>query len=98
MLNVLAKFLVIFIPTCAAAAAGLWLVLKQDGFGRVLGWIVAILFGITAVLEMLILISGLARIGRLQYGAEQKLKELEERDAELFAQGKSFDEVMSQYK
>jgi len=58
----------------------------------------SVAFGITAFLQAIVLIHGLARIRR-QYGvAEQKLQELEQRDANLFAQGKSFDEIISQYR
>jgi len=98
MLNVLIKFFVIFLPTCAIGFGGLWLARNQSGFLCVVGWIVAALFGLAAILQTLILISGLSQIGRWLRGAEQKLEELEQRDAKLFAEGKSFEEVMSQYK
>lgn len=98
MLGIIIKFLVVFVPTCAIGASGFWLALKQTGILCFVGWAVGILFGIAAALEMLILISGLMRINRWKHGVEQSLEELEQRDAELFAQGKSFNEVMSQYK
>jgi hypothetical protein len=98
MLNVLKKFLVIFLPTCAIGFGGLWLAWNRSGFLCVIGWIVAALFSLAAILQMLILISGFLRISRWQRGVEQKLEELGQRDAELFAQGKPFEEVMSQYK
>lgn len=98
MLNVLIKFLFIFLPACAIGFGGLWLARNHSGFLCVVGWIAAALFSLAAILQMLILISGLSRIGRWHRGAEQKLEELEQRDAEMFAQGKSFDEVMSQYE
>jgi hypothetical protein len=97
-MSVLTKFLVVFVPTCAIGAGGFWLARVESGLWCAVGWIVAVLFGIAAALQAYILISGLARISRLQRGAEQKLEELQQRDADLFAQGKSFDEVLSQYK
>jgi hypothetical protein len=62
------------------------------------GWILSVVFGIAAIFQAVILLNGLARMSRLQRCAEQRLQELERRDAELFAGGKSFDEVVSQYK
>jgi hypothetical protein len=98
MFNVLIKFFLIFLPTCFIGVGGLWFAWNHSGLLRVVGWIVAALFCLAAILQMLVLISGLSRIGRWHRGAEQKLEELEQRDAKLFAEGKSFDEVMSQYK
>jgi hypothetical protein len=98
MLNVIIKHLVVIVPTCAIGAGGFWLALKQTGIWCVAGWIGGVLFGVIAALEMFILISGLVRINQWKQGVEQHLEELQQRDAELFAQGKSFDEVMSQYK
>lgn len=97
MLNVLVKFLVVFTPTCAIALGGLWLALNHDGLLSVAGWMITVLLGLAAALEAWILVSGLVRIGRWASGAEQKLRELEGQDAELFAQGKSFDEIMSRH-
>ena len=91
------KFLIVFIPTCLVVAGGLWLGTDGDGLWRFLGWTIAVASGIAAFMEAGALISGLLRLGRWQSGAEQRLLELEHRDAELFAQGKSFDEVISQY-
>ncbi|HZF02688.1 MAG TPA: hypothetical protein VE344_12435 [Methylomirabilota bacterium] len=98
MLGVTVKFLIIFVPTCAIGAGGFWFALKQTGILCLVGWVVGILFGIAATLQMLLLVSGLIRIGRWKHGVEHRLEELQQRDAELFSQGKSFDEVMSQYK
>ena len=92
------KFLVVFIPMCAIAVGGLWLGIHQSGFWCGVGWIISVAFSIAALLQTIILISGLARINRWQHGVEQNLQQLEQRDAELFAQGKSFDEIISQYK
>lgn len=93
MLNVLIRFSVIILPTCAIGFGGLWLARNHSGFLCVVGWMVAALSSLAAILQMLILISGLARINRWKRGVEQ----LAERDAKLFAQGKSFDEIMAQY-
>lgn len=88
------KFLAMFVPTLALALAGLWLALNQNGLLSLLGWVIAIPVGLVSLLEVFVLVNGLIRIGECVVGA----KRLAERDAELFAQGKSFDEVMAQYK
>ena len=98
MINVIAKFLVVFVPTCLIGIGGFWLAQKYNGILCLVGWIVAILFGTIAALELFILASGLIRIHRWKRDVEQGLEDIQKRDAELFAQGKSFDEVMSQYK
>lgn len=63
-----------------------------------MGWTVSIVFGVTALLQTIVLIDGLVRISRWQCGVERRLQELEERDVNLFAQGKSLDEIIAQYK
>jgi len=98
MLRAIVEFLVAFIPTCAIGVAGPWLGLHQSGFWCGVGWVISVAFGVAALLQTIMLISGLAQINRWHHGAEQKLQEVEQRDAELVAQGKSFDEVISQYR
>src|SRR5437879_1936222 len=98
MVGVLVKFLVVFIPTLAITLGGFWLALNRTGLLSALGWVVAVPIGLMAALQAWILINGLLRILRWSSAAEQRLMEMEKRDAELLAQGKSFDEVMSQYK
>jgi hypothetical protein len=98
MLSVGVKFFVVFIPTCVLVATGLWMEAHYTGFGSILGWIIAITFGIAALFQAIILINGLAKINRWQRSAEQRIQELEQRDGELFAQGKSYEEIISQYK
>jgi hypothetical protein len=98
MLNVIAKFLVVFIPTCLIGAGGFWLALKQAGFLCAVGWVIGVFFGMVAALETFILINGFIRIGQWKRNVMHNIEETQKRDAELFAQGKSFDEVMSQYK
>jgi hypothetical protein len=88
------KFSLLFIPTCAIAIGGFWLGVHQTGFWSGIGWIISVASGIAAFLQVTILIGGINRVR----GAKQKLLEFEQRDAELFAQGKSFDEVISRYK
>lgn len=97
MSRVGARFLVLFIPTCAIAIGAVWFGVHRSGFWGGMGWTISVAFSIAALLQTILLISGLAHINRVQHGAEQNLQQLEERDADLFAQGKSFDEVMSQY-
>jgi len=93
------RFLVTFTPTCAIAVGGLWLtVTHRSGFWCGVGWITLVGFGIAALLQTIALIDGLARIRRFQRDVEQNLEQLTQRDAEMFAQGKSFDEVRAQYK
>jgi hypothetical protein len=88
------RFLIIFIPTCALAVGGVVLGIQQRGLWCVVGWIISVVFGIAALLQANVLIGELIQIGR----AEQRLLDLERRDAELIAQGKSFDEIASQYR
>ena len=97
MSKIAVKFFAILIPTCAVSLGGIWLAHHQSGFWSAVGWTLAAVFSTAAVLQLSILISGLA-LGRFRHDAEQRLEKLERRDAELFAQGKSFDEIMSQYK
>jgi len=92
------RFAVTFIPTCAVAVGGLWLATTRSGFWCVAGWITFVAFGVAALLQTIALIDGLARQNQLQHDVEQNLERLAQRDAELFAQGKSFDEVRAQYK
>lgn len=94
MSGIAAKFLTTFIPTCALAVFGSWLARGHSGFWGVVGWIVALFFGCVAILQMLVLHDGLRGIHR----ATRRLRELEERDAQSFREGKSFDEITSQYK
>ena len=93
-MSILTKFLVVFVPTCSIGAGGFWLARAESGLWCAVGWIVAVLFGIAAALEGYILASGLARMARIL----AVCNELQQRDADLFTQGKSFDEVLSQYK
>jgi hypothetical protein len=55
-------------------------------------------FGAAALLQAVALIDGLARMNRFQHDVEQDLEQLARRDAQLLAQGKSFDEIRAQYK
>jgi len=98
MLRIAIKFFVIFIPTSAAALGGIWVARNQTGFWSAVGWGLAAVFGVAALLQILILINGLVQVIRFRDGAGARLEELEQRDAEMFAQGKSFDEIISQYK
>jgi hypothetical protein len=98
MINVLAKFLVLFLPTCAIGGGGLWLAENRGGLLCFVGWIVVALFGFAAVLQILLLLRGLSRIDMWRSAADQRVRDLQGRDANLVSQGKSFDEVMSQYK
>jgi hypothetical protein len=91
-------FLRIFVPTCAVAVGGLWLAITRSGFWRGVGWVTVVVSGLAALMQIIGLIDVLARTVRLQHDAEQNLGRLMKRDAELFAQGKSFDEVRAQYK
>ncbi len=93
------RFLVTFAPTCALAIGGMWLAItSRSSFWSGVGWIALAAFGIAALLQVIAVIDGLARINRFQHDVEQNLEQLAQRDAELFTQGKSFDEVRAQYK
>jgi D-alanyl-lipoteichoic acid acyltransferase DltB (MBOAT superfamily) len=96
--SVRVRFLVTFIPTCAIAVSGLWLAITRSGFWYGVGWVTLVAFGIAALLQTIALIDGLAQLNRVHHDVEQNLERLAQRDAELFAQGKSFDEVRAQYK
>jgi cytochrome b subunit of formate dehydrogenase len=98
MFNVLVKFLILFIPTCLLGIGGFALALKQAGIFCVIGWIMGVFLGFLAVLQILVLINGLIGINRWHKNALERLDEVQERDAKLFAEGKSFDEVIAQYK
>lgn len=98
MKSVMLRFLLLFIPTCAVAVGACCVGVFSYGFWSVVGWAVAGIVGLLAILQLITLISGLFRVTSWQAAAQQRLQELEERDAELFAQGKSFEEVMSQYE
>jgi hypothetical protein len=63
-----------------------------------ISWLAAAVFGILALMQLIAFLYSLARISSLQASAQQSLEEFEQHDAELFAQGKSFEEVISQYK
>jgi hypothetical protein len=96
--SVRAKFLVTFIPTCVIAVGGLWVATRRSGLWCGVGWGILLTFGIVAFLQIVALVDGLARLTEVQHDVEQNLERLAQRDAELFAQGKSFDEVRAQYK
>ena len=98
MKSVMLRFLFFFAPTCAIGIGAGCIGVYSRGFWSATGWIVAGIFGFVALIQLIVLLSGLARVISWQTNAQQRLQEFEERDAELFAQGKSFEEVMSQYK
>lgn len=98
MKSVMLRFLLFFTPTCGIVIGAGCIGVYSLGFWSATGWIVSGIFGFIALIQLIVLLSGLSRINSWQINAQQNLHELEERDAELFAQGKSFEEVMSQYK
>jgi len=98
MQNVVLRFLLLFIPLCAAAIGLVWIGLHSHGFWSAISWLAAAVFGILALMQLIAFLYSLARVSSLQASAQQSLEEFEQHDAELFAQGKSFEEVISQYK
>jgi hypothetical protein len=96
--DVLARFVITFAPTLAVALGGLWLALRCNGFLCVVGWTIAGVVGVLAALQACALVSGFLGIHHGVAEAEQRLRAIEEQDAELFAQGMSFDEVMARRK
>jgi hypothetical protein len=98
MQKVVLRLLLLFVPLCAVAIGAVWIGLHSHGFWNVLSWLAAAVFGILALMQLIAFLYGLARVSSLRASAQQSLGEFEQRDAELFAQGKSFEEVMSQYK
>jgi hypothetical protein len=94
MKSVMLRFLFFFIPTCAIVFGGGCIGVYSRGFWSISGWIIAGLFGFLGLLQLIVLLGGFARVSL----AQQRLQELDARDADLFAQGKSFEEVVSQYK
>jgi hypothetical protein len=98
MKSAMLRFLLFFTPTCGIVIGAGCIGVYSRGFWSATGWIVTGTFGFIALIQLIVLLSGLSRINSWQTNAQQNLHELEERDAELFAQGKSFEEVMSQYK
>jgi hypothetical protein len=98
MKSVMQRFLFLFIPTCAIGIGAGCIGVYSHGFWSTVGWILAGIVSLLAIFQLIALIKGLVRVISWQSTAQHKLQELEERDAELFAQGKSFEEVMSQYK
>ena len=94
MLRLVGRFAATFIPTCGVAAVGLWLASSQRGIVVALGWGVAIAFGFFGLMQLSVLVRGLSYAVK----ASARLEELEQRDYELFKQGKSFEEINSQYK
>jgi hypothetical protein len=94
--KVFIRFWAIFIPTCVIATVGLLMGLNTNGILCISGWIISILFGFAAVLELFALISGLITLNSWKGVGGQRLEEIEQREAELFTQGKSVDEVIAQ--
>lgn len=85
-------------PTCAIGIGAGFIGIHSRGLWSAIGWIAAGIVGLFAIFQLIALISGLIRVITWQATAQQGLQELEKRDAELFASGKSFEEVISQYK
>jgi hypothetical protein len=98
MKSVMLRFLFVFIPTCAIGIGAGFIGIHSRGLWSAMGWLAAGIVGLFAIFQLIALISGLIRVISWQATAQERLKEIEKRDAELFASGKSFEEVISQYK
>jgi hypothetical protein len=61
-------------------------------------WLIFVLLAIFGLLQISFLLSGLAQISKAMNLAQEKLNKFQDRDEKLFAEGKSFEEVMAQYR
>jgi len=76
VIGVIIKFLLVFVPTCAVGAGGLWVALKKSGFVSVIGWIITILFAIAALLELFALINGFIATRRMIRVGKEFIKDI----------------------
>ena len=85
-------------PHLGNRVGGIWIAHSQSGIWCAVGLTIAAVFSTAALLQTVSFIDGLVKIDRWKLGSEQKLRELEQRDGDLFAQGKSFEEIRERYQ